>query len=258
MKAVIMKDTIAALTILLTVLSVSTSCQTKNVTVGVENARFQHGYLNSKLLGPGALLLWDMEAADDRKVTLTPGPDTSHNRTVRHAGGTEQTSRATSGVEVSGTIPIQQVSVDVRAQIARQTTVTVKQFESQRFYDPDYVLNQAEFAPKRMELGKAYADNDQVRFIFIAGATVADDAQISTGTPTGRENEFKLTIAGKEYKLTYIGTRSLEWKGSQEPVFIQPRVYKIQKDPRGETGYRFVEDRQIPFDLSTMLTDSQL
>jgi hypothetical protein len=232
------------------------SCQTKNVTVGVENARFQHGYLNSKLLSQGTLLLWDMDAANDKKLTKEPGPNTSNNDTVRDAGGTELTSKATSGLAVSGEIPIQQISVEAKAEIARQTSIVVKDFASRRFYDPTFVLNQPNFAQKRVELGRMHSDNEKIRFIFIAGATVANDTDISIGTPTGKENEFKLTVAGKEYKLTYSGTKTYQWKGSQEPIFVQPRIYKIVKDSNGETGYRFEEDRRISVDLPEMLTDA--
>ena len=238
----------------LATVAVTTSCQTKNVSVGVENARFQHGYLNSKLLSQGTLLLWDMDAADDRALTTVPHPDTSNNQTVRHAGGTELTSKASSGLSVSGEIPIQQISVEAKAEIARQTAIVVKEFESRRFYDPAFVLNEPDFAAKRTELGGEYAGNDKVRFIFVAGATVSDDTDISIGTPTGKENEFKLTIAGKEYKLAYSGTKDYEWKGHKEPVFVQPRIYKLVKDSRGDTGYRFVEDRRIEGDLTRMLT----
>ena len=234
------------------------ACKVQEVQVGVENAKFQHGYLNSKLLGQGTLLLWDMEAAKDRQLTILPSPIFENNATVDHAGGTKLASVASSGVSVHGGLPLEQVSASAKAEIARQTAVVVEDFKSKRFYDADFVLNEPDFAEKRQALGADYATNDKVRFIFIAGATVADDAAIEIGTPTDRPNEFELAIAGKKYNLSYYGTKSVEWQGAQEPVFIQPRVYKIVQDADGATGYRFVEDRRIQFNLTEMLTDANL
>jgi hypothetical protein len=235
-----------------------TGCKVQEVKVGVENAKFQHGYLNSKLLGQGTLLLWDMEAAADRQLTIVPSPRTEDNDLVDHAGGAKLASVASSGVSVHGALPLEQVSVSTKAEIARQTAVVVEDFQSKRFYDSDFVLNEPDFAERRQTLGEQYADNDKIRFIFIAGATVADDAAIEVGTPTERPNEFELAIGGKKYRLSYYGTKSIEWQGSQEPVFIQPRVYKIVKDEAGATGYRFLEDRRIQFDLTQMLTNASL
>ncbi|MFD2256348.1 hypothetical protein ACFSSA_06660 [Luteolibacter algae] len=234
----------------------TTSCHTKNVSVGVENARFQHGYLNSKLLNQGSLLLWDMEATSGKMLTNVPHPDTSNNDNVSHASGSELMSKASSGVTVSGEIPIQQVPVGVSSEINRQTSIVVKNFESRRYYDPRFILNERDFASQRTELGEEFADNDKIRFIFIAGSTVSDDTDISIGTPTGKTNEHKLTIAGKEYKLTYSGTKEYQWKGSKQPVFVQPRIYKLIKDNSGDTGFRFVEDRQIEGDITKMLTSA--
>lgn len=241
----------------LAVSAFTTSCRTKKVTVGVENARFQHGYLNSKLLKPGTLLMWDMEAVEDKKLTPSTSPDISNNQTERHAGGTELVSKAASGLSVAGEIPIQQIPVTAKAEVARQTSIIVKQFESRRFNDPEFVLNEKDFALQRTQLGDGYAGDPNIRFIFIAGATHADDVNISIGTPTGKENVFTLTIAGKEYKLTYSGTKSHEWRGKQEPVFVHPRVYKLVKDSTGGTGYRFIEDRRIEVkNMTEMLTNA--
>jgi hypothetical protein len=225
--------------------------------VAVENAKFQQGYLNSKLLGTGTLLLWDQAAAPEQQLTILPGPDTENNRTVRHAGGRELASMASSGVSVSGSLPGATVSAEAEAEITRQTSVVVREFEALRFHDPDFVLNEEDYADYRVQLGDQHADNDLVRFIFIAGATVADDACISIGTPTDNPNEFKLRIAGKEYRLSYSGVKSVEWSGAREPVFIQPRVYRIARDAAGATGYRFVEDRQIRFNLTEMLNRAE-
>lgn len=233
-------------------------CKVQELKVGVENAKFQHGYLNSKLLGQGTLLLWDMEAAKDRQLTIVPSPKTDDNDTVDHAGGTKLVSVASSGVSVSGSLPLEQVSASAKTEIARQTAVVVEEFKSKRFYDSDFVLNEPDFAERRQALGQEYANNDKIRFIFISGATVADDAAIEVGTPTERPDEFELSIGGKKYRLSYYGTKSVEWQGSQEPVFIQPRVYKIVEDQSGATGYRFVEDRRIHFDLTQMLTEASL
>ncbi|RFC49151.1 MAG: hypothetical protein DVB23_000199 [Verrucomicrobia bacterium] len=235
-----------------------TGCKVQEVKVGVENAKFQHGYLNSKLLGQGTLLLWDMDAAADRQLTLLPSPKTEDNDLVDHAGGAKLSSVASSGVSVHGALPLEQVSASAKAEIARQTAVVVEDFQSKRFYDSDFVLNEPDFADRRQTLGEAYAHNDRIRFIFIAGATVADDAAVAVGTPTQRPDEFELSIGGKKYRLSYYGTKSVEWEGSQEPVFIQPRVYKIVEDQTGATGYRFLEDRRIQFDLTQMLTNASL
>jgi len=233
-------------------------CQVQEVTVGVENAKFQHGYLNSKLLKQGTLLLWDMEAAADRQLTIAPSPIIADNDTVNHAGGHELASVASSGLSVGGSLPLEKVSAGVKTEIAKQTAVVVHDFQSKRFYDANFVLNEEDFAGQRQILGEEYAGNEKVRFIFIAGATVADDAAIAIGTPTGSQNEFELSIGGKKYRLSYYGTKSVDWKGAQEPVFIQPRVYQIVKDEAGATGYRFVEDRKIVFDLTEMLTEAAL
>jgi hypothetical protein len=235
-----------------------TGCQAQKVTVGVENAKFQHGYLNSKLLGQGTLLLWDMDAARDRQLTIAPSPIPDNNATVDHAGGSKLASVASSGVSVQGSLPLEQVSAGAKAEIAKQTAVVVEDFKSKRFYDADFVLNEPDFAPHREQLGKDYADNDRIRFIFISGATVANNAAIEIGTPTDKPNEFELSVAGRKYRLSYYGTKSVEWEGSQEPVFIQPRVYKIVRDESGATGYRFVEDRRIQFDLTELLTAASL
>ena len=201
--------------------------------------------------------MWDMQAADDRKLTPSPSPDISNNQTDRHAGGTELISKASSGLSVAGEIPIQQVSVAAKAEVARQTSITVKQFESRRFNDSEFVLNEQDFALQRAQLGQANADDPNIRFIFIGGATYADETAISIGTPTEKENVFSLTVAGKDYKLTYSGTKSHHWRGKQEPVFVHPRVYKLIKDSSGQTGYRFVEDRRVVVsNLTGMLTDA--
>lgn len=233
-------------------------CKVQEVKVGVENAKFQHGYLNSKLLGQGTLLLWDMEAAPDRQLTLVPNPKTEDNDLVDHAGGAKLASVASSGVSVHGALPLEQISASAKAEIARQTTVVVEDFQSKRFYDSDFVLNEPDFASHRQTLGESYANNDKIRFIFIAGATLADDAAVAVGTPTTKPDEFELSIGGKKYHLSYFGTKSVEWEGAQQPVFIQPRVYKIVQDPSGATGYRFVEDRRVQLDLTQMLTNASL
>lgn len=247
---------LAARLALMLVLALSSSCAVRKVTVGVDNARFQHGYLNSKLLGSGALLLWDMNAATDRALTLAPGPNTGNNETVRHAGGKELVSMASSGVTLNGAGVAQGIPIEAGAEIARQTAIVVRNFASVRFRDPQFVLNEEDFAAERRELGDEYADQSRTRFIFISGITLADDVNISIGTPEQKGNTFTLTIAGKEYELTYRGLKSSAWSGSQEPVFIQPRVYKLVSAPDGATGYRFEEDRSIQFDLTAMLTQA--
>lgn len=237
-------------------LGTCSSCAVRKVTVGVDNARFQHGYLNSKLLGSGALLLWDMNASTDRALTLAPGPDVTNNETVRHAGGRELVSMASSGVTLNGAGAAQGIPVEARAEIARQTAIVVRNFSSVRFRDPAFVLNEEDFAEERKKLGAQYADQARSRFILISGITLADDVNISIGSPGEKGNTFTLSIAGKEYQLSYRGLRSSAWTGSQEPVFIQPRVYKLVSVPEGATGYRFEEDRTIQFDLTSMLTDA--
>jgi len=232
-------------------------CSTRHVSIKVDNAKFQQGYLNSKLIGTGSLLLWDQSAAPEQQLTFLPSPDTENNRTVRHAGGRELASMASSGLSVSGALPGAAVSAEAAAEITRQTSVVVREFEAVRFHDADFVLNEEDYAEYRARFGEEYAENDLVRFIFIAGATIADDAAISIGTPTGTSNEFMLRIAGKEYRLSYSGVKSVEWSGAREPVFIQPRVYRIERDAAGATGYRFVEDRQSRFNLTEMLNRAE-
>lgn len=241
---------------LVAALATSSSCAVRKVTVGVDNARFQHGYLNSKLLGTGALLLWDMNAAQDRALTLAPGPNVANNETVRHAGGRELVSMASSGVTLSGAGAAQGIPVEARAEIARQTAIVVRNFSSVRFRDPQFVLNEEDFSGERSELGRQYANRPSIRFILIAGITLADDVNISIGTPDDKSNSFILTIGGKDYQLSYRGLKSSAWSGAQEPVFIQPRVYKLLSDSAGATGYRFEEDRTIHFDLTSMLTEA--
>lgn len=251
-----MKVSLAVKAAALAAVVACSSCAVRKVTVGVDNARFQHGYLNSKLLGTGALLLWDMNAAVDRSLTLAPGPDVSNNETVRHAGGQELVSMASSGVTLAGAGAAQGIPVDVRAEIARQTAIVVRNFSSVRFRDPQFVLNEEDFADQRKELGQSFANQSHVRFIFISGITLADDVNISIGTPDDKGNSFVLSIGGKDYQLTFRGLRSSAWKGCQEPVFIQPRVYRLVASAEGATGYRFEEDRSIHFDLTSMLTEA--
>lgn len=256
-----MKRSALAFVICAAPLLIASSCgpqrvHEKRLMVGVENARFQEGYLNSKLLGPGTLLLWDLGAAEDRKVTLEPGPDTTNNRDIKHAGGSRKVSMAASGLNIDGSVPSSEIPFAAKATVVRSTALIVEDFESRRFYDPTYVLNEEDFAAKRKELGEAYAANEDIRFIFISGVTVANNSKIEIGTPTGKENEFKLTIAGEDYTVTFSGARVNDWQGKSEPVFIQPRIYRIVKDSSGETGYRFVEDRNIIFDLTGMLSNA--
>ncbi len=232
------------------------ACAVHEVTVGVENARFQHGYLNSKLLGPGTLLVWDMEAASDRALTLAPNPDVANNESVRHAGGSELVSRATSGITLGGAAATRGIPANAEAHIASQTAVRVCNFASVRFRDPKFVLNEEDFARERVELGRDFADHPSVRFILIAGTTLADDVQIAIGKPKGQANVARLSIAGKKYELAFHGIKTAAWLGCQEPVFIQPRVYKLVSDDAGATGYRFIEDRTVEFDLTEMLTDA--
>lgn len=252
-----MNSTLAArLALGLAVAVVCSSCAVQRVTVGVDNARFQHGYLNSKLLGSGALLLWDMDAATDRALTLAPGPNVGNNESVTHAGGRELVSMASSGVTLSGAAAPQGIPAEVKAEVARQTAIVVKNFKSVRFRDPQFVLNEEDFAVERKELGDRYANRERVRFILIAGTTLADDVNISIGTPDQKSNNFVINVAGKEYQLSYRGLRTSAWSGAQEAVFVQPRVYRLVSIPGGATGYRFEEDRTIHFDLTSMLTEA--
>jgi len=233
------------------------SCSTSNITVGLDNARFQNGYLNSKLISPGTLLLVDPSAADDKKLTLLPPPDTSNNTLVSGPGGTELVSSASSGLAISGAIPAGGVPADVQASIAKQTSVTIKQFVSSRFADPEFVLNEADYAQHRLELGQQFAGNSKVRFLFIAGATKADEVHISSGTPDGKDNGLVVNVGGKAYKITFTSAKEASWQGQKEPVFIQPRLYTLVRESSpGGTGYRFAEDRTSRIDITGALNNA--
>lgn len=56
-------------------------------------------------------------------------------------------------------------------------------FVSSRFADPEFILNEADYAQHRSELGQQFAGNSARRFLFIAGATQADE---STSPPALR------------------------------------------------------------------------
>ncbi|BCU78335.1 hypothetical protein [Luteolibacter sp. LG18] len=232
------------------------SCSTSTITVGLDNARFQNGYLNSKLISPGTLLLVDPAAADDKKLTLLPSPDIANNSLVSGPGGTELISSASSGLAISGAVPAGGVPAEVQANIAKQTSVTLKQFVSSRFSDPEFILNEADYATHRTELGQQYAGAPGVRFLFIAGATKADEVHISSGTPEGKDNGLVVSVAGKDYKVTFTSAKEASWQGQKEPVFIQPRLYKLVRDGNGGTGYRFVEDRSSRIDITGALNNA--
>lgn len=232
-----------------------TSC-TRTVTVGLDNARFQTGYLNSKLVSPGTLLLVDREASPDKRVTLSLRPKIDNNSIEPGTGGDSLVSSATSGLSVSGALPGDAATAQLSADLAKQTSVTLKQFVSYRFEDPRFVLNDPDFAQQRSELGEQFANNKRYSFIFIAGCTKADKIDISVGTPEGKENGLKLTVAGKDYKVTYNRSTRTEWEAKSQPVFVQPRLYNLVRSGSGGTGFRFEEDRSSQVDLTGMLNNA--
>jgi len=239
---------------IVTVITLLFSCSCRTIQVGMDNAYFQHGYLNSRLLVPGTLFLYDTSKGEQNALNFTVQLDVSNNEMRLLAGGRKTSTTAASGLSLTIPWKLGPVPSGLEATVHRETRVSLENYRRRTFVDPAYVLNQDTVRDIRASLGRDFAGNDNIRFILVSGDVIADSAEISIGQPTDKQNEFVINYAGQKYKGSRSRSTRHSTAGTQETVFVSFRVYKLVRDSRGATGYRFVEDRGINPDFTELLT----
>jgi hypothetical protein len=225
-------------------------CTTRNLSVGIENARTSGGYINSTLTTIGTLFVVDTQAGS---IWREDEIDVSRFERGTQVSGDRRTERATAGLSVSFDGPVSEaIKAEAGATVARETKVELKDFSTERLRSSYAVLNSSMARGVRQRLGHQYADNDRFRFVFVYGVTAANHATFSVGTGSNDStNRLYVSIGGEKYEVKFQGERSSEWEGKRTPVLFSADVFRLQRS--GSSSFEFVRDTNSQLTLTSLL-----
>ena len=217
------------------------SC-TPRVTVGIEHAQTSSGYVNSGLRNEGTFVLVDLHgngAIDLDELDLSPFA----RRAILSGELKKDSSFSNMSFAFSGPISAA-LKAKAEAAISKETFAVLEKFSTSRLRDPVHALNSPELVEWRRRMGDQYASTPELqaryRFLFVSGSVKADSASFGMGTAReGPGNKLVIEVEGQKFEVAYQGGKYSDWKGSQTPVLINVRVYRLDKEESGASGYRF-------------------
>jgi hypothetical protein len=230
-----------------------------HVTVRLDNAKTAIGYLNSGLVSEGTVFIIDLSnpllptALNQSQFDLSKFP----KQDPVLGDETESQSVSSFDLQYSGNIsPVIQPKLE--ASIASQSIISLKNFQTDRAQDPESILNSPATVAWRSNVVDEFANSPQdlkrYRFLFISGATQADETNISFGAPQGKSGaRFSLNIDGQSFTVTYTAQDSDKWSGKKFPAILEAHLFKLVPNPGGGTGYKFVYDLSGTVNITTAL-----
>jgi hypothetical protein len=217
------------------------------------------GYLTSGLVGEGTVFVVDISnpllptALNQTQFNLTKFP----KQDLVSGDETESQSVNTFDLQYSGTFPAA-IQPTLQASIASQSVISLKNFQTDRAQDPASILNSPTTVDWRSNILEEFANNGQdlkrYRFLFVSGATQADETDISFGAPQDKPSaDFSVTIDGQSFTVSYTARSSDKWTSKKFPAILEAHLFRLVPNPGGGTGYKFVYDLSGTVNVTTAL-----
>jgi len=225
----------------------------------MDNARLSDGYINSKTLDFGSILLWDINNSSLMRIyTIT----NNENRNFELIEGNRYRQRNTSvsrntqidvlaDNETLKKIP-NSVIVKAKSQFVEATRVRIENYYPLSYRDPRYVLNSPELRRWRESIVEDIGRENlnKYRFVFIGAVIQGAKLHISTERSThGSSSANVINIGRYKFDLMYDNNTSYEIEAKTKvPLLIKPTVFKLVVRRGGNRGYeeiRFVYDTDM-------------